>query len=207
MKSFKEYLTESKKVYEFKVKIAGELPKDCVNLIKTALASYQVTNCSAGKSTPIQEHQKEFPEHKNVNMTIFDVTTNYPVISPQVKEAVATRLGKPLDMVKVKTLEEEHEHHINHEHDEKTGKAIVGTATDVKNSNGIADEAYKMKFLKELGKDKHQGTQVTGYNDEILASSMPKHVEEKPGKQVENKTKFTNLFTKTKKVDPVKGTR
>jgi dissimilatory sulfite reductase (desulfoviridin) alpha/beta subunit len=34
MKSFKDYLTESKKTYDFKVKIAGDCPKDCVKKIK-----------------------------------------------------------------------------------------------------------------------------------------------------------------------------
>jgi hypothetical protein len=28
MKTFKEYLTESKKVYNFKIKVAGDLPED-----------------------------------------------------------------------------------------------------------------------------------------------------------------------------------
>ena len=58
MKSFKEYLTESKRVYEFKVKIAGNCPKDCASQIKTALSQFHVESCSAGKSTPIQETQK-----------------------------------------------------------------------------------------------------------------------------------------------------
>ena len=34
MKSFKEYLTESKKTYEFKVKIAGNIPKDFATNLK-----------------------------------------------------------------------------------------------------------------------------------------------------------------------------
>ena len=42
MKSFKEYLTESKKVYEFKVKIAGDIPKDFANNLKIALAQFNV---------------------------------------------------------------------------------------------------------------------------------------------------------------------
>ena len=61
MKSFTEYLTESKKVYEFKIKVAGECPKDCASQVKKALAQYKVEKCSAGKSTPIQETQEEFP--------------------------------------------------------------------------------------------------------------------------------------------------
>jgi hypothetical protein len=37
MKPFKEYLAESKKVYNFKVKVAGELPESFQENLKTAL--------------------------------------------------------------------------------------------------------------------------------------------------------------------------
>ena len=39
MKTFKEYLAESKKVYSFKVKVAGELPEKFQETLKTHLIS------------------------------------------------------------------------------------------------------------------------------------------------------------------------
>jgi hypothetical protein len=207
MKSYKEYLAESKKVYEFKVKIAGDCAKDCAEQIKKALSQFHVENCSTGRSTPIQEHLAEFPEHKHTSMTVFDVTTSYPANSLQVRTAVATQLGKAESMVKVRNILEEKEHEINHEHDTKTGKALVGTDYDASNHQSTVGEKHKENFLKELSKVKHQGTQYKGVNDEILASGAPKSVNEKPGKTPEIKTKFTNLFSKTKHVDPIKGTR
>jgi hypothetical protein len=207
MKSFKEYLTESKKVYEFKIKIAGDCPKNCAAQLKLALTQFHVQSCSEGKSTPIQEHQSEFPEHKNVGMTIFDVCTSYPATTLQVRDMVAERLGIAQANVKVRNLAEEKEYEINHANDKRSGKALLGTDFESTDNQDLVGEEYKMNFLKELSKDKHQGTQVKGFNDEILASSAPKHVKEKPGKQVETKTKFQNIFTKQVKVPTVKGVK
>jgi hypothetical protein len=205
MKSFKEYLTESKKTYEFKVKVAGECPKNCTEQIKKALSQFHVESCGAGRSTPIQEHLVEFPEHKNTSMTVFDVSTTYPANSVQIRSAVASQLGKSESMIKVRNMLEEKEHEINHEHDELSGKAIIGTAYDPSNHQDLVGHAHKENFLKELSKVKHQGTQYKGVNDEILAAGAPKTAKETPGKTPEIKTKFTNLFAKTKHVDIVKG--
>jgi len=37
MKTFKEYLTESKKVYSFKIKVAGEVPEKFEENLKSRL--------------------------------------------------------------------------------------------------------------------------------------------------------------------------
>jgi hypothetical protein len=200
MKSFKDYLTESKKIYEFKVKIVGECPKDCASQIKAALAQFHVTGVSAGNRTPIQERHSDFPEHKNVQMSVFDVTTDYPANSVQIRERVATALGVAQSGVKVSTLSEEAEEEINHANDKRTNKAVGGTDYEDSDNSDLVGTKYNMKFLQELGKEKHQGTQYKGINDEILASGAPKPNKEKPGKQVETKTNFKNIFTKQVKL-------
>jgi hypothetical protein len=173
MKSFKEYLTESKKIYEFKVKIAGDCPPDCTSQIKVALAQFNPTGVSAGKRTPIQERHSEFPEHKNVNMTVFDVTTDYPATNRQIHDMLAAHLGMPASCIKVKNMAEELEHEINHEHDKRTHRAIGGTMQEPSDNSDLVGEKHKMKFLQELGKEKHQGTHYKGINDDILAQSVP----------------------------------
>jgi hypothetical protein len=206
MKSFKEYLTESKKTYEFKVKVAGDHVKDAPAQIKASLAEFHVCKVSAPRATPIQERQSEFPEHRNTQMTVYDVETDYPATSLQIRDRVAAGLGVTHNHIKVKSFAEEKEHEINHAYDERTGKAIVGTDFEDEDNQHLVGEEYKMNFLKELGKEKHQGKQIQGYNDEILASKAPDHVKETPGKQVDvSKTKFKNIFTKQVKVPTAKG--
>ena len=173
MKSFKDYLTESKRVYEFKVKIAGDCPKDCAAQIKTALSQFQVESCSAGKRTPIQETQTDFPEHKNVNVTLFDVCTSYPATSLQVRDKIAEALKISHGTVKVKNIHEAAEDEINHKHDVKTGKSVLQADYEASDNQKMVGTEHAMSLLKELGKVKKEGHLYTGANDALLAKSVP----------------------------------
>jgi len=210
MKSFKEYLTESKKIYEFKIKIAGDHAKDAVEQIKASLAEFHVQSVSSGKTTPIQERQAEFPEHRNTQMTVYDVSTDYPATGLQIRDRVATGLGITHNHVKVRSIAEEREYEINHEYDTKSGKALVGKEQEPSNHSNLVNDEYKYQLLKELGKEKHQGTQVKGYNDQILAKDVPGLAPEyRKEKQAKLETAHASPFgTKQNKItDPMKGAR
>ena len=127
MKSFKEYLTESKKVYEFKIKIAGDHATDAVAQIKAALAEFHIASVSAGRSTPISERQSDFPEHRNTQMTVYEITTNYPATSLQIRDRIASGLAVTHNHIKITSLAEELENELNHEHDKLSGEALIGT--------------------------------------------------------------------------------
>ena len=93
MSTFKDYLTESTKSYDYKIKIAGE-PKDIdKNALETALQKFDLASMSAGKSTPIMTLPLDFPRLSNESVTIFDVTTNYPE-SPRVMHEYLSDLLK-----------------------------------------------------------------------------------------------------------------
>lgn len=173
MKTFKEYLTESKKVYEFKIKLAGDYEK-ASEAIKVALAPYKVEKCSAGKRLPIAETHVDFPSVKNSNVTIFDVCTAYPTNSQTVRALVAEKCGCSLEHVKVRTPMEEAEDLINHQHDKKTGESLLTKdyETNVEGQK-VVGEKHAMNLLKELSKVKHGGEPVKGINDSLLADSVP----------------------------------
>ena len=190
MKSFKDYLTESKKVYEFKVKIAGDCPKDCASKIKTALSQFHVSSCSAGKSSPIQETQKDFPEHKNISITLFDVSTSYPATSLQVRDKVAESLKIAHSAITVRNIHEQAEEEINHQHDTKTGKSVLQSDYESSDNQKLVGTTHAMSLLKELGKTKTSKHQYTGTNDAILAKSVPSE-------------KYTNQESKQNNVSPV----
>ena len=171
MKSFKEYLTESKKVYEFKIKIAGDCPKDCAAKIKEALACYNVESCSQGKSSPITEKQVDFPKLENVGATIFDVCLTYPVINAQIREAVAKKLKIPMAALRVRSKYEEQELAINHQYDEKTGKHLIGTDYEDSNFQDLVGEEQKLSFLKGLSSMSRSLEEITGTNDQLFAKS------------------------------------
>jgi len=93
MRKFTEILTESKKVYEFKIGIAGELPEGCEQTMKTALEKFQVENMSAGKKTPIQERPLDFPQLQNMEVTYYEVSVNYPTTTQVLQEYLGKCCG------------------------------------------------------------------------------------------------------------------
>ena len=85
MSTFTQYLTEAQKSYDYKIKVAGASKDIDKNAMETALQKFDLAKMSAGKSTPIQSLPLDFPSLKNEQVTIFDVTTNYPE-SPRVMQ-------------------------------------------------------------------------------------------------------------------------
>jgi len=170
MKSFKEYLIESKQTYDFKIKVAGACPDDCAKKIKEALSKYEVTSCSAGKSTPIQESQVDFPDHKNIEVTVFEVCTDYPATSAEVRVAIAEAIGCTESCVKVRNAQEqEEEEEVNKPQTEQ----VLGKDYAKENNQGLVGDKHVASFLKELTKEKRTLEQYKGVNDKILAKKSP----------------------------------
>lgn len=200
MKSFKEYLTESKKVYEFKVKLAGDYQK-AGEAIKSALAQYKVESVSSGKRLPIAETHADFPNHKNTNVTIFDVKTAYPTNSETVRAAIAEKCGCSLECVKVRTPLEEAEIELNHANDTASGESLLSKDYESSNNQDKFGDKQVMGLLKELQKNKVSGDQYKGVNDQLLAKSAP--AEKAPS--VSDKFGNVSPLGKVSNPDPRKG--
>ena len=80
---FEKYLAEAKKVYEFKIGVAGEMSEDFTDSLEGCLQRYSVASMSPGKKTPIQECPLDFPKLQNIEVTHYEVALNYPT-TPQV---------------------------------------------------------------------------------------------------------------------------
>jgi hypothetical protein len=202
MKSFKEYLTESKKVYEFKIKIAGECPKDCVTKIKEALDCYNVESCSQGKSSPITEKQVDFPKLENVGATVFDVVVTYPTTNAQIREAVAKKLKIAMAELRVRSKYEEEELAINHQYDEKTGKHLIGTDYESSDHQNLVGEEHKLNFLKGLSAMSRGLEEVTGTNDQLFAKPAKSKTQDMQPTITEKSGMTSPVGTKQNKLAP-----
>lgn len=89
MPTFLEYFEKNKKVYEFKISIAGEHGTDIKDRLKTILDKFTVESISAGKKTPIQEAPLEFPQLKNTEVTHYDIALRYPTTANVLEEIIA----------------------------------------------------------------------------------------------------------------------
>ena len=155
MTSFKEYLSESKKTYPFRVKVAGEIQKDLASRVKEALAKYDCKKVSAAKRTPIQETHMDFPELKNIEVNTFEIELNYPTTSFVLRNDLAERLNISQALIKVRNPMEEAEAEMNHAHmlAPGQGESLLEKdyETDAKGQKLVGQD-HVTSFLKELNK-------------------------------------------------------
>ena len=160
MSTFKDYLTESAKSYDYKIKVAGELDKDFANKLESALAKFEVAQMSAGKKTPIMTLPLDFPALSNEQVTIFDVTTNYPASSNVMKEYLSDILRVPATHIVVrKPGEPTEEYQDNMQVAKKSEYANKLQDLEYKDAPKVNAEDFhsakaNMGLLKELLKDR-----------------------------------------------------
>ena len=92
MKHFKEYLAESERTYNYRIKTVGEMPTDFVKKLKDKLEQFDPDSIGDVKTTPIQAKPADFPAFENEKVSSFDVKLRYPAIEPQIKQ-IARLLG------------------------------------------------------------------------------------------------------------------
>jgi hypothetical protein len=203
MSTFKEYLSESVKTYEFKIKIAGDLPEGFDKAMKTALMKYDCSSISKGKRIPIQEAPLDFPEMKNTHVTIFDVSCRYPATPQTLTEYLVDQLKIARGGIRVRNTREQENIDDNVEAMNRIGtstEAILNKPYETESAQDQVGGKKVLNFLKELGKISHKGEQVKGVNDDILAKSSP---EEKSATNSDNMGTTSPIGSN--KADPFKG--
>ena len=180
MSTFKDYLTESTKSYDYKIKIAGE-PKDIdKNALETALQKFDLAKMSAGKSTPIMTLPLDFPRLSNESVTIFDVTTNYPESPRVMQEYLSDILRIPLTHIVVKKPGEPSEQYQDEMEIAKTSEYRTKLQdieyTDhakIKPEDFHSTQA-NMSLLKELLKDRESKYTVEKGSDDKVQDIQSK---------------------------------
>jgi phosphoketolase len=147
---FQEILNESKKTYEFKIGIAGDLPEGCEESIKSCLEKYSVASMSKGKKTPIQERPLDFPQLKNMEVTYYEVELNYPSTQQVLQEYIGQCCRIDQAYIIVRNPEEMQEKY--QEMPEDTVYTTKLTQEDMGGESAQADAGNNrvMDLLKEL---------------------------------------------------------
>jgi hypothetical protein len=101
MKNFQEYLAESQRTYNYRIKIVGDTAPDFVKMLEDKLQQFDPVKIGAVKKTPIQLKPADFPAHANESVASMDCEFRYPVIEPQVQQ-IAQLLG--LDPNRIRLL-------------------------------------------------------------------------------------------------------
>jgi hypothetical protein len=157
MKSFKDYIT--KKTYDFKIKVAGELPEKFESVLKTSLEKYGVASMSTSK-TPIQKLPLDFPGLDNSEVHIYEVCLNYPVIPPVLRSYVMEKTGVAEAKIVVRNkLDNEEEYQEYGDSTKKPEKYVTKLTSDYETDSKMDKMAQEMvgekrafDLLKELSK-------------------------------------------------------
>jgi hypothetical protein len=165
MSTFIEILNESKKTYEFKIGVAGELPEGFADTLETAMKRFSVTNMSNGKKTPIQERPLDFPQLQNTEVTYFEVEVEYPTTSQVLQEYVGQCCGIDQAYVIVRNANDPREEYQEMKDDapyeaKLTTEDMGGeSAQEAVGGNRVMDLLKELETArKERGHDPVEGT-------------------------------------------------
>ena len=166
MKTFKEYLSESKKTYGFRIKVAGPLPEGFEEKAKSKMGKYGCGKFEKVATTPIQKTALEFLDLSNIEVTVFECECAYPVTPQQIQIDVHESTGTPNTHLRVRNVNDPLEQALPV--DAPDGKSILNdsdlkTADKIKHKEFFGNE-HNASFIKELAKtskerakDKNQG--------------------------------------------------
>lgn len=168
-KSFNEYLTESAKQYNYRIKIVGDVDKDTIKRLKTELKRFDVTSFVGPKATPITKNILGFADVQNEKVNIIDVTFNYPASTEQFTE-IAKHLGIGGNKVLVLNKDFDDSMAADEENKEKTDDdALLNKDYD---SNKAAKKASKDYSQSYQNSDPVKNAAKTEY--EIAGGTPPK---------------------------------
>lgn len=103
MKHFKDYLVESERTYNYRIKIVGDLPTGFVKAMEERLKQFDPVKIGEVKTTPVQLNPADFPAYENDRVSHFDVEFRYPAIDAQIRQ-IAQLLGFDPNRILMQTV-------------------------------------------------------------------------------------------------------
>ena len=152
MKTFTQYLSESTKKYDFRVKVAGEFTTEQEASMKSLLNKYAVSGFKKTGTTPIQALPLDFPQVKNCEVSIYEVVLDYPTTQQELTEYLTSELKVNKQNLVVRSPFE-HTEEYQHIEEPHTGALLddpnYAEAGTPKFEDYYGDK-YNSGFVKEL---------------------------------------------------------
>jgi hypothetical protein len=149
MKNFQEYLAESQRTYNYRVKIVGDVEPAFVKALEEKLKQFDPVKVSAVKKTPIQLKPADFPAAANESVSSMDCEFRYPAIEPQIQQ-IAQLLGLDPNRIRLLTTAYEDSLDVEREKVEEENKDLL---TD---TNYPAPDAEQKALSKDYSADPYK---------------------------------------------------
>jgi hypothetical protein len=98
MKKFHEYITESARIHDYRIRIVGDVPAEFSQRFRDQLKRFDPVELGELKTTPVLSSIPDFPAYANERVNIMDVSFRYPATDPQIRQ-MAQLLGLDTDRI------------------------------------------------------------------------------------------------------------
>jgi len=155
MKSFKQYLAESKQTYQYRIKLAKELTNEELDRIERHLVKYDVQKFSAPKKLMLQSTPYDFPQLRGYEIYVAEFTTTIPASAYQIQTEIQNLIGISDGFMKVRSdmepLEKQEQESLAGE-DEATSLLADDKYSEAEkvNAEDYYGDKYNTKFVQEL---------------------------------------------------------
>jgi len=193
MKNFKEYLAESERVYEYRIKFVGDVPADMLSALKEKLQQFDVVKFGTPKTTPVQAKPADFPAYENDRVTSIDATFRYPAIDAQIRQLVQLLGGDPNKVLmqtvpyadsmstEKKKIDDQPESLLadtDFPADDAEQKALIKDYSAEPHDHAVVQNAYRTNFTVAGGKT----PKATTTNDLPMGDTSPMSTVKRPPK-------------------------
>jgi len=159
MKTFAEFLIESSKTYEFRVKVACDCSSEHMERFENQMERFGLESISKPKRTPIQEQPAGFATSvKNTEVSIIDIETNYPAAPHQITALAQEVFNLPESHVVTINKNDPEELAREEAASTKEGEyePIIGTEYKDEKQAEVFGDKYNENMLKELETRKYE---------------------------------------------------
>lgn len=98
MKTFHEYLAESARTHDYRIRIVGDVPAEFGRAFREQLKKFDPAQIGEIKTTPVMSRIPDFPAFPNERVNIMDVSFRYPATDEQIRQVVKL-LGLDADRI------------------------------------------------------------------------------------------------------------
>jgi hypothetical protein len=123
MKSLKQFIVESQKTYEFKIKLACDSDDLDMDHVEQAVASFDPVEITKPKSLPYQK-SADFPNAPATQIQLITVVTKYPSTPEQIRSLIANKCDIHESNIIVRTAAQDVEFE-NQQIAEPSGEAVL----------------------------------------------------------------------------------
>jgi len=161
MKKLSDYLAESVKEYNYKIKILGEIEDGMMDVIEGELKKYDLKSIGSATKTIFQKNPLDFDEGVAGEVNIASFKTGMALPKDAVRDVIAHRLGIPERYLKIRSENDPLE------------LSLVDNAVDTEITIGESDPADSI-LMNEYEADEHKAEDYHGndFNTKFMTELM-----------------------------------